>query len=83
MAGRNAYCIDKNYGGTLCIFDRMFGTFQEEIEQVPVVYGLTHSINTTNPVEANIINWRYIWTNLCTYVCLLATRTHHERRHFS
>ena len=32
--GRNAYCIDKNYGGTLCIFDRLFGTYQEEIEEV-------------------------------------------------
>jgi len=25
--GRNPYCIDKNYAGTLCIWDRMFGTF--------------------------------------------------------
>jgi alkylglycerol monooxygenase len=32
--GKNAYCIDKNYGGTLCIFDRLFGTFQEELDQV-------------------------------------------------
>lgn len=26
-AGRNRYCIDKNYGGTLIIWDRMFGKF--------------------------------------------------------
>ena len=58
--GRNAYCIDKNYGGTLCIFDRLFGTFQEEIEDVPVVYGLTHSLNTFDPVEANVHTWRNI-----------------------
>lgn len=44
--GRNRYCIDKNYGGTLIIWDRMFGTFAEEQEEV--VYGLTHNINTFN-----------------------------------
>jgi len=51
--GRNAYCIDKNYGGTLCIFDRLFGTFQEEIEEVPICYGLTHPVHTFNPVAPN------------------------------
>lgn len=61
--GKNVYCIDKNYGGTLCIFDRLFGTFQEELDQIPIVYGVVHPINTFNPVEANATNWRYIGTN--------------------
>src|SRR3989338_6177836 len=38
--GRGIWAIDKNYGGTLCIFDRLFGTFQEEPDDEPVVYGL-------------------------------------------
>ncbi|XP_061443133.1 alkylglycerol monooxygenase isoform X2 [Rhineura floridana] len=42
--GRNRYCIDKNYGGTLIIWDRMFGTFAPENDKV--VYGLTHPINS-------------------------------------
>eukprot|EP01094_Clydonella_sp_ATCC50884_P002753 TRINITY_DN1209_c0_g1_i2.p2 TRINITY_DN1209_c0_g1~~TRINITY_DN1209_c0_g1_i2.p2 ORF type:complete len:276 (-),score=91.75 TRINITY_DN1209_c0_g1_i2:626-1453(-) len=65
-AGRNAYCIDKNYGGTLSVFDRMFGTFQREVDEVPVVYGLTHSLNTFSPLEGNIANWRHILYNTWT-----------------
>uniref|UniRef100_G1KW78 Alkylglycerol monooxygenase n=1 Tax=Anolis carolinensis TaxID=28377 RepID=G1KW78_ANOCA len=42
--GRNPYCIDKNYGGTLIIWDRIFGTFAAEKDKV--IYGLTHPINT-------------------------------------
>jgi len=62
--GRNPYCIDKNYGGTLCVFDRLFGTFQEEIEEVPVVYGLTHSLNTFEPLKANAKPWMAIFSNM-------------------
>lgn len=39
--GRNRFAIDKNYGGTLIIWDRMFGTFQWEEQEV--VYGLTRA----------------------------------------
>ncbi|VDN32872.1 unnamed protein product, partial [Cylicostephanus goldi] len=28
--GRNPYCIDRNYGGTLIIWDRLFGTYEPE-----------------------------------------------------
>jgi len=62
--GRNQYCIDKNYGGTLCIFDRLFGTFQEEIEEVPVVFGVTHAINTFEPISANVHPWKGIFGNM-------------------
>ena len=55
--GRNPYCIDKNYGGTLIIFDRLFGTFQDETDE-KVVYGLTHPVNTWNP----------IWIQICHFV---------------
>ncbi|XP_048760144.2 alkylglycerol monooxygenase-like [Ostrea edulis] len=53
--GRNPYCIDKNYAGTLIIWDRLFGTFQAEDEEV--VYGLTHPINTFDP---NVIQFGYL-----------------------
>lgn len=49
--GVNPKYIDKNHGGTLIIFDRMFGTFQEEEEEV--VYGVTKPLGTFNPVWAN------------------------------
>ncbi|KAG0694340.1 Alkylglycerol monooxygenase [Chionoecetes opilio] len=37
--GANRYCIDKNYGMALIIWDRVFGTFAEEREHEQIVYG--------------------------------------------
>ena len=36
----NKWCLDKNYAGVLIIWDRMFGTFQQERFDDPIVYGL-------------------------------------------
>ena len=44
--------IDKNHGGTLIIFDRWFGTFQKEEEEV--VYGVTKALSSWNPLWANL-----------------------------
>ncbi|MCB0402663.1 MAG: sterol desaturase family protein [Flavobacteriales bacterium] len=44
----NEHYIDKNYGSTFIIWDRMFGTFQEEKEQA--LYGITKPVNSFNPV---------------------------------
>ncbi|MFM7068692.1 MAG: sterol desaturase family protein, partial [Actinomycetes bacterium] len=46
--GANRQYLDRNHGGILIIWDRMFGTFEEEDE--PVVYGLTKNINSFNPL---------------------------------
>lgn len=51
--GRNPKYIDRNHAGTLMIWDRMFGTFQQE-EEKPT-YGVTKPTNTWNPVWANIL----------------------------
>jgi sterol desaturase/sphingolipid hydroxylase (fatty acid hydroxylase superfamily) len=40
---------DKNYGGILIIWDRLFGTFEPEVE--PPVYGITKNLTTFNPVR--------------------------------
>ena len=53
--GRQAAYIDKNYGGILIIWDRLFGTFQEEHEQAD--FGITMSPNSLNPVWGNFILW--------------------------
>lgn len=50
--GRNPRYIDKNHGGTLIIWDRLFGTFQEEDEEV--AYGLVKPLRSWNPVWANL-----------------------------
>ncbi|KAJ3211609.1 hypothetical protein HK099_007961 [Clydaea vesicula] len=47
--GRNPYCIDQNYAGTLIIWDRMFGTFTAEKEDEPVLYGIVHPLQSFNP----------------------------------
>ncbi|HEV2360250.1 MAG TPA: sterol desaturase family protein, partial [Acidimicrobiales bacterium] len=45
--GSNPQYLDKNYGSILIVWDRLFKTFEPEVE--PVVYGLTKNINTFNP----------------------------------
>ena len=47
--GSNQQYLDRNHGGILIIWDRMFGTFEREREKV--VYGLTKNINTFNPLR--------------------------------
>ncbi len=62
--GRNDYCIDKNYGGTLIIWDRMFGTYTEERDDEPVVYGTLTPLNSWNPVWGNFKNYTTLWRDM-------------------
>ena len=56
--GRNPYAIDKNYAGFLIIWDRLFGTFEEEREDEKVVYGLVHNLKTFNMFEVQFNAWK-------------------------
>lgn len=58
--GANAEYLDRNFGGVLIIFDRMFGTFAEEREDTPVVFGLTKPLASNNPVTINLHEWAAI-----------------------
>lgn len=49
--GSNSQYLDKNYGGILIIWDRLFGTYQAEDE--PVTYGITTPLGSSNPVKIN------------------------------
>ncbi|KAG0418763.1 hypothetical protein HPB47_004599, partial [Ixodes persulcatus] len=60
--GRDRYCIDKNYGGTLIIWDRMFGTF--EAERCRPAYGLTHPVNTFDPWTLQVHQLQHIWNQV-------------------
>jgi alkylglycerol monooxygenase len=53
--GVNPKYIDKNHAGTLIIWDRMFGTFQPEEEEV--VYGITTQPKSWNPLWLNVEYW--------------------------
>ncbi|MEM7001959.1 MAG: sterol desaturase family protein [Pseudomonadota bacterium] len=54
---KNPRYIDRNYGGVFIIWDRLFGTFQDELADEPCVYGVTKQLNSWNPVWANLHGW--------------------------
>ena len=54
----NPEYIDKNLGQIFCIWDRWFGTFQEELDEVPPQYGVLKPASTWNPI---IINFQHVW----------------------
>jgi hypothetical protein len=58
----NEKYIDKNYGSTFIIWDRMFGTFQEEEEQP--IYGITKPVNSFNPVYLVFHAWGDLFHDL-------------------
>lgn len=60
--GRNPKYIDKNHAGVFIIWDRMFGTFQEEEERP--TYGITKPINSWNPVWVNLDHYVQMWHTL-------------------
>ena len=57
----NAQYIDKNLGQIFSIWDRIFGTFQEELDEVPPRYGVLKPAETYNPLW---INFQHFY-NLC------------------
>lgn len=59
--GQNQAYIDKNYGGILILWDRLFGTFQEELDDDPVVFGVRKPLASWNPLWANFQVYNYLW----------------------
>lgn len=54
----NKEYVDKNLAAIFCIWDRAFGTFQEELDDVPCVYGTLKPVQTWNPI---LINFQHLW----------------------
>jgi len=50
--------LDKNYGGILIVWDRLFGTFAPEDDREPCVYGTRAPLQSWNPVWANVQVYR-------------------------
>ena len=65
---QNALYMDRNYGGVFIFWDRLFGTFQEEDDAEPVIFGVTTPLKSWNPLWAN---WQF-------YGQLLADARHTE-----
>jgi alkylglycerol monooxygenase len=66
---QNEIYIDKNYGGMLILWDRLFGTFEDERDDEPVVFG----------VRKPLANWNPFWANLQVYDYLLFDARHARR----
>ena len=61
----NIRYLDKNMGMCLIIWDKMFGTFQEEVSNDPIKYGLTKPVeNNHNPVKIIFHEWKNIGADL-------------------
>ena len=56
--GSNRLYLDRNHGSILILWDRLFGTFELEAEEV--VYGLTRNLDSFNPVRIATHEWRDI-----------------------
>jgi sterol desaturase/sphingolipid hydroxylase (fatty acid hydroxylase superfamily) len=54
----NKEYLDKNLSQIFIIWDKMFGTFQEELKEAPPVYGITRPVRTWNPIR---INFNHAW----------------------
>lgn len=55
----NKEYLDKNLSQIFIVWDKLFGTFQEELDEVPPVYGVTRPVRTWNPF---LINFMHLWT---------------------
>jgi sterol desaturase/sphingolipid hydroxylase (fatty acid hydroxylase superfamily) len=62
----NERYLDRNYGGILIVWDRLFGSFEEEDDAEPCVYG------TRSPLRS----WNPLWANLQVYADLLRDSRH-------
>lgn len=55
--GNNPIYLDRNHAGILIIWDKFFGTFQPELSEEKVVYGLVKNIDTYNPIKIAFVEW--------------------------
>jgi len=57
----NKEYLDKNLGQIFIFWDKLFGTYQEELPEVPPVYGITRPVRTWNPIR---INFSHLWLSV-------------------
>ncbi len=53
----NLEYLDGNYGGVLLVFDRLFGTYIPERDDLPCRYGLVHPLHSYNPLKVEFAQW--------------------------
>lgn len=60
----NLHYLDANYGGVLLVFDRLFGTYRPERDDLPCVYGLVTPLRSYNPVTVELAQWAALGRDL-------------------
>ncbi len=55
--GSNPVYMDKNYGGVFILWDRLFSSYQEELDREPVNYGISKPLRSWNPLWANLVGY--------------------------
>ena len=61
---QNVEYLDKNHGGFLNIFDKLFGTWKEFDENIAVKYGVIHAPNSYNPAVILTHEYKDIWKDV-------------------
>ncbi|MFK8019375.1 MAG: sterol desaturase family protein [Pseudomonadales bacterium] len=51
---RNVTYLDRNYGGVFILWDKWFGTFEDERKELPVEFGIRKPLHSWNPLRANL-----------------------------
>lgn len=59
--GVNKWCLDKNYGSVLIIWDLLFGTFAKERDNEEIIYGLTDQPQSHNVIWHQVYYFRYMY----------------------
>lgn len=59
--GQNDYCIDRNYGGILILWDRLFGTFVEERGDEAIRFGIRNPLASYDPLWGNLHHYAALW----------------------
>ena len=72
----NLEYLDANYGGVLLVFDRLFGTYRPERDDVPCRYGWVHPITSANPLKVEFTQWLHLLRDLLAARSLRALLGH-------
>ena len=64
--GSNPLYLDRNHAGILIIWDKLFGTFQPELINEKVVYGLTTNLKSYNPLTIAFHEWAAVFKDAIT-----------------
>ena len=60
----NTEYLDRNHGGILTIWDRLYGTWQEPIKGMKPKFGISHDPDSYDPIKHNLFEFQEIWRDV-------------------